>query len=244
MIRSIWKGRASQLLLAVLAVATLGFAPTAFADGTPAGMFLANAGSNPFDGIYMGPYNADINGVSTPVICDDFVDDSYIHESWTANVSTFADLSGTDFAGRVNATSGYNQVAALTMALLDPKNAGQVDQVQFAIWSVFSGTAVQNYLQGTLSASNFTNFYTNGVVNWLSWASGQTLSADQLAQFTIYTPNTDYAITCSGQSCANTPPQEFITMTPTPESGTAGLFGVGLLALVFFMRRRIATTAK
>lgn len=244
MIRSIRNVRASQLLLAILAVAILGCAPSAFGDGTPASMFLANAGSNPFDGIYMGPYNADINGVSTPVICDDFVDDSYIHESWTANVTTLSDLSGTDFGGRVNATSGYNQVAALTMALLDPKNGGQVDQIQFAIWSVFSGTAVQNYLQGTLSAANFTNFYTNGVVNWLSWAAGQTLTADQLAQFTIYTPNTDYAITCSGRACANTPPQEFITMTPTPESGTAALFGIGLLLLGFFMRRRVAAAER
>ena len=37
--------------------------------------------------VYVDPYTATINGVqSVPVICDDFTDDTYSWESWTANV--------------------------------------------------------------------------------------------------------------------------------------------------------------
>ncbi|HWG59823.1 MAG TPA: PEP-CTERM sorting domain-containing protein [Candidatus Acidoferrales bacterium] len=243
MTRSIGTG-ISHWVFTAIALLILGCAPSAFADGATASMTLTSAGSNPFDGIYMGPYTASINGASTPVICDDFSDDSFINESWTANTTGLSDLTGTKFVSQVNSTQGYGEVAALTLALLNPANASQADQIQYAIWAVFGGPAVQTYLQGTLSAANYTNFYTNGVLNWLSWGAGQTLTADQLAAFTIYTPNTDYAITCSGHACQNTPPQEFIALTPTPESGTAALFGIGLLALGFFMRRRNALATK
>lgn len=235
----IWNGNYRQWLFAIVALFILGFAPSAFADGT-ASMTLTSAGSNVFDGIYMGPYTATINGAYTPVICDDFNDDSYLNESWTSNVSTFSNLANTKFVGQPLSTQGYDEVAALAMALLNPANSGQADQIQYALWAVFSGPSVQSYLQGTLSATNYANFYTDGVLNWLSWAGSQSLTSDQLAQFTIYTPNTSYPITCSGHSCANTPPQEFIVMTPTPESSTAALFGIGLLCLAFFLRRRMA----
>lgn len=237
MTRSIGKMRIILSLLGVAALAVLSFAPSALADGT-ASMTLTSAGSNPFANIYMGPYTATVNGVSTPVICDDFTDDSYLGESWTANVSGYPNPTGM-FSAKPLAGQGYDEVAALTLALVNPANSSQVDQIQYALWAVFNKSSVQTYLQDNLSNSSYNTFYTNGVLDWLSWAGTQTLSADQLAGLEILTPNTQYPITCSGHSCANTPPQEFIAITPTPESGTASLFGIGLLALAFFMRRRI-----
>ena len=77
-----------RLLLA--SAATLLFlAPSALADGT-ATMTLTGAGINSLDGVLIGPYTATINGVSTPVICDDYGDESYIPEAWTAYVSALS----------------------------------------------------------------------------------------------------------------------------------------------------------
>lgn len=53
------------------------FATTVSVDLTSPGSSLA--GTNVLNGVYVGAYTATINGVSTPVICDDFSDDSYIH---------------------------------------------------------------------------------------------------------------------------------------------------------------------
>ncbi len=70
-------------------------APAAFADcpQTPAPassacMNLLNAGyTGGFAGVYVGPYTASINGgTPTAVICDDYLDESYVPEYWTADI--------------------------------------------------------------------------------------------------------------------------------------------------------------
>ena len=56
------------------------------ASAAPVNMTLTGAGSNVLAGVYIGPYTALINGQSFNVICDDFLAETYLNESWTANV--------------------------------------------------------------------------------------------------------------------------------------------------------------
>ncbi len=66
-----------------------------------ANMKLTNPGNNVLAGIYVGPYYATIDGVpNVPIICDDFTDETYVGESWTANVTTVASNSPTWISGR------------------------------------------------------------------------------------------------------------------------------------------------
>ena len=74
-----------------LSAVALLFAPAMFA--ATVSMTLTSAGGNISNGVYVNPYTASINGVSTTVICDDYVDDSYVGESWTADVHTLSDLN-------------------------------------------------------------------------------------------------------------------------------------------------------
>src|ERR1700691_2444139 len=100
-----------RIFLLFLALSLLCIAPSAFAD--TASMDLTGAGSNVMDGVYIGPYTATINGVSTPVICDDFADESYIGEAWTANISTFADsLANVKFTAAPE-TANYEEASYL-----------------------------------------------------------------------------------------------------------------------------------
>ncbi len=87
-------------------------APTAFADcplnaptTSTACMDLVGAGSNIMANVYVGPYSPLINGgtTPTPIICDDFFDDSYFNETWTADVSSG---SGPYSTTRMAANSG------------------------------------------------------------------------------------------------------------------------------------------
>lgn len=218
-----------QKFLLVAAAAVLCLAPAAFAD--TASMTLTGAGSNVLDGVYIGPYTATIDGVSTPVICDDFAAESYIPESWTANVSTFSSLSNVKFtSGTV--TQNYEEAAYLALELLAaPKNSLQAGEIQFALWGLFDPSALT-----VLSAYNAA--YGAAAQAYLTDAQNNysTLTAAQLAQITIYTPNTNYAITCGSGPCRTTPPQEFIVVR-TPEPTTLLLLGLGLGSL-FFLKRR------
>lgn len=228
MTKKIWK------FLLVAVAGTWFLASSAAAD--TASMTLTGVGSNGAqDGIYIGPYVATINGVSTPVICDDFADDSYINESWTANVTTPSNLAGTKWGGLSNASTLYDEAAWLTLQLLGTSNKSTAAAIQYAIWDLFDPTDVKSWL------STDPTFYST-VLSWVATAgSAQPLSAAQLADFLIYTPNTSYPITCNGGTCANTPPQEFIVYTPEPS--TLLLLGVGLGALCFLKRRERGLSA-
>ncbi len=56
---------------------------------------LTNVGSGAnLAGVYTSPYTGSISGVGTglSVICDDFANDSYVPEEWTANVTSLSSL--------------------------------------------------------------------------------------------------------------------------------------------------------
>ena len=211
--------------LAILVGAVLFLAPTALADST-ASMLLTGAGNNgSLDGVDVGPYTATINGVSTSVICDDYDDESYIGETWTANVTTLSSLGGTKWVDLGNSTNLYEEAAWLSIELLSA-GPGQAGDIQFAIWTLFEPNALNG-----LSAADQTNVWC-----WIDSAEAQTFSPGEFANVLIYTANITDPIRCDGNYCANTPPQEFIVTTPEPSAFILML--IGLLAVAVAVRRK------
>jgi hypothetical protein len=211
--------RSGRNLWLVLGAVLLCFAPCALGQGQ-VNITLTSAGNNVMDGVYVGPYNATVNGTPTQIICDDFVDDSYVGESWTANVTTLSNLNGTKWGGMANATQLYNEAAWLATQMLSPAysgNATQVGYLAYALWAVFQPSAVENWLGANSAAWQ-------AVQAWLNSAGAQHFTAGEFANFFLYTPDLNDPITCNGAKCLTAPPQEFFGFLSTPDGGSTLLY--------------------
>jgi hypothetical protein len=210
----------------VAALALLCFAPCAFAGSGE--LTLTGAGNNVVDGVYVGPYYATVNGVAnTPVICDDFADESYVGSSWSFTQNSFSTL-GSALWG--NQAANYEAGAWLTLQMLslnsNPSNATQVGYLSFAIWSLFDKSAL-NGLNATQLA---------GVNAWLSEVP-KNLTLAEFSDFAILTPQN-----CTPGSCAG---QEFFMLVP--EGGSTAMYlllaGLACFGAMLFRRRREAVSA-
>jgi len=205
----------------VVALALMCFAPCAFADNS---LTMTGAGNNVMEGVYVGPYYATVNGAAnTPVICDDFADQTYIGSSWNFTPNNFSTL-GSALWG--NQTSNYDAAAWLTLEMLslnsNPNNAAKVGYISYAIWSLFDPSAL-----GRLNSTEL-----QGVQSALSQVPSN-LTPGQFANFLILTPQGCTAPgTCAGQ--------EFFMLVP--EGGSAAVYlllaGLSCFAAMLFRRRR------
>ena len=226
-------------LCAVAAAFILCLAPCALAD-TTATLTLTSAGNNVMDGVYVGPYYANITsgGVTQynqQVICDDFKDDSYVGHTWTATVNTFADLSHTLWGAQILSQPGgtmaqvtqlYNEAAWLAVTMMSLPSSQQ-GLYSFAIWAIFSPDAVKN----VVTANEWT-----AISGLISTAKSQKFSPGQFANFLIYTPLNKPGVSCVVGSC---PAQEFFVIQ-TPEGGAALLYLLFAgLACMVAMRFRV-----
>lgn len=204
--------------------------------GDTVNITLTSAGSNVLAGVYVNPYTATVDGVSTTVICDDFSADTYVGESWTADVHTFDDLSNTKYGKMYGAaaTDLYNQAAWLSLQLLATPNNTVRRAISYAIWGTMDSNAL-TYLSSKAPS------YVAATTSWMNQAKLQTFAAGQFSNFLIYTPNLNYPVTCNGGPCPTIPPQELLAIRASESSAVLllvfNLMAVATIAFVF--RRRL-----
>ncbi|MGD1102095.1 MAG: hypothetical protein ABSA59_08505 [Terriglobia bacterium] len=220
------------------AVALLCFASSALADTV--NVTYTGPGGNNLGGVYVYPYNLSINGApSTPAICDDFVDDIYGGESWTAKLNTFSAVTSDSTLWGDN-PSGYEEATWLAAQLFHqtvpcPTGGNCQADINYAIWAIFYPAALGNL------NSDPTN-YANAV-----WWEGQAVANGQtggLHGFEILTPDPNDGpgkggpqefLYSSPPVTPLTPPLTPLDPTSTPEAPTSVLLGAGVLALLALM---------
>jgi len=237
------------MFAAVLVSASASFAQQTSVVLTGTGNNTVEWGSSA--GVYVDPYTATVGGVAnTTVICDDWSNNSYVGESWTANETNLtAVTSGSPmFGNNSSAQTLYNELAWLGSNLLanysaSPTASQTAAQIadSFAIWQLTYGA---NGTYKDPMAPTTTNFPINqtAVTNQINAAVTAVNGGYTGAGWEILTPNTSDAITCTGSGCPSGAlgvPQEFLVYTP--QSSTIVMLGadlLGVLALAFFFRRR------
>jgi hypothetical protein len=234
-------------------IAIVCFAISAFAQTS---VTLTGPTSGPvYDGIYMSPYYATVGGVAnTPVICDDFGDESYFNSTWNATVTSFSSITSSNTSwGLAGAnTSLYGAVGYLTNLILSatPGSTAQIIDT-FALWAVFDPTGVEKYLasnpitSGPLTTAVLCSdiFGTSGCTSATAVHGGLLYTAENggyttsgFLNLTVLSPDIGgTAKVCNAeQGCSA---QEFI-MVSVPEGGStiayllvAGLCSVGAMLL-------------
>jgi hypothetical protein len=196
-------------------------------------MTFTSWGDNMMGRWYVNPYAADINGVLTQVICDDYNDDSYLNETWTANVYSITDTSNTRNTQKWGLSAAqqlqdYTEAAWLATQLVSATDPVVQGELSYALWSVFDSSAMPEL-------TSYSAAYGEAAEDYLAQAqslyqSGQ-INLQQFSNVTIYSPNMSYPITCSGGPCSTAPPQEFLVVRML-EAPTAILLIANLLAML------------
>jgi len=238
-----------------IAIAVLCVASSAGAQNVT----LTSAGNNIYDNIYVSPYYATVNGTpNTPIVCDDFADNSYLNTSWSGKIAAFSSLatpgglSATAWGSVANALQLYEEAAWLTEGVLK-QAAGTQGQINysFAVWAVFDPSGVASYLDNSGHPSTADIALCNAIFGaggcasstvsggLLGQAQGNTYTLSEFSNVSIITPVVNGA-TCTAGGC---PEQEFLEV---PEGGAAFayLFLAGLCccgAMLLRSRQKIAT---
>jgi len=236
------KGKPIGILIALLSFLGVLIALPTVASAEVVTMHLTQPpGGNTLYNIYLSPYAATIDGAtqSVPVICDDFTDDTYIDEKWSATVyDGGADLSGTRMAQKnplwssEELNQAYDAAAYLAVQLLQSGvNGPDQGYLSFAIWDIFADGAVHDFFGNT-------QYYSD--VNGIARSALTNATPGERSILTIYSPNVGQAPTCGTGACPTAPPQEFLVVR-TPEASIPAYLGInllGLLAVLLLVRRR------
>jgi len=216
-------------------IAALCFVPSAIAQNVS----LTSAGGNVYDGVYVSPYYATVNGVAnTPVVCDDFGDESYLPSSWNASITPFSSISGTNTSwDKENSAniSLYGAVGYLTGQVLGAPVGSQTQIIDtFALWAVFDPKGVEGYLAANPINSGLTTADlcdeifggTSGCTtsvaslgSLLYTAENSGLTASAFSNLEVLSPYVTGTNTICTAEKGNCPAQEFIVVTP--EGGAA-----------------------
>lgn len=218
---------------------------------------------NTYDNIYVSPYYATVGGVTnTAVVCDDFGDNTWMGDQWTASVTPFSGISSTNtswsLAGKTLAQ--YNEVAWFTLALINMPASVQpantlTQQVidSFALWAVFDPSGVASYLNSNYLSTNAT-LCTDifGAVGCAWTAADGTPNGSAYANVTgvppggynleVISPDLGGSVCKAGTDAC--PAQEFIAMVPEGGPAMAYLLLASLCcfgAMFLRSRRQIST---
>jgi len=233
--------KSAYAVAAILALFLLTTGPLAASTTADFDLNGVGSGAN-LAGVYTSPYSGSINyGSTVPVICDDFSDESYVPEDWTAYVTSLssitsgtADTSVLKWQGSydgLNQAQAYEAAALLSVDILTNTGTAQEDY-SFALWALFDpygngttdlGAFGQLAYYGDTSDLSNAGIYLNNAV---AAAKAGTVDLSNY-DVTIYSYDTGAHGAC-GTSCS--PPQEFITVS-TAEPPAPALLGVDLLGL-------------
>jgi hypothetical protein len=195
-----------------------------------------------YDGIYMSPYYATVGGVTnTPIVCDDFGDDSNSGSTWNATVTSFSNITSTNTSWGSTAASNtklYGAAGYLFGQILSASTPYDKVVDTFELWALFDPGAVKNYLASTsvgagspISTSALSNLIFGTASNpggLLASLLQQNFSASAYSNLIILSPDNGNGTICAaGQG--NCAAQEFITFS-VPEGGA----GVTYLLLAGF----------
>ena len=236
------------LIVGLVALGTLWAAPSFASDFT-----LTGVQGGVMGGVYTSPYTATIGfqqGVL--VICDDFVTESYIGDTFTATGTSVASLSGEsaastdvkfDHTDKSQQQTDYATAAFLAEEIIGqgvtntPANDYSLGVLSYAMWGVFDPSLLTSASgQGTGSCSLAYGCLTAGQLADAQLAlANAVLNAGSVGQYTnvsIYTPSPN-----QNRS------QEFLVVK-TPEPSTLLMLGLGFAGLLFFgtRRRRVASS--
>jgi hypothetical protein len=207
---------------------------------------------NTLGDVYVDPYTATVNGVSTAVICDDWSDNTYTDETWTANVTNEAEVSTANPAPKFGDNQAlYNEVTWLADQMLPAtsQNATEDTELSIAIWDLTYGANGTNeetpaplaYLETYGTSSEYGQAITDICEAEGTAAGGGLCAGTNYAgeagyisanDWEILTP-TSAAPTCSGAACPTAPPQEFLVEVAAEPSSLA-LLAVELLLMAGF----------
>lgn len=179
-----------------------------------------------YGGVIVGPVTGNINGgAPLGLVCDDYVDTTYIGSSFSVNVSTIPSLQyamyntnrpGTPSAGQLAA---YKRAALLVWQMSQPgnQNNNEMGGLNYALWHNFNPAVP---LLGTAPS-------------WLSWAQNQNLDNWSYDGVRVYTPD-------------RTRDQEFMSgaATAVPEPASLMMLGTGLIFVGTFGARRLRRRAE
>jgi hypothetical protein len=197
--------------LIVAAGVLMFMAPRAFADNV-----VDFNGSYAFgnNGVGIPPYGGTLNGQAEEFYCVDFSHDISSGDSWDVAITPItnsANYSGTYLFTGSNATTEtiYEEFAWLITQEQASSNQNAIAADQWAIWSLSGGS---DPYSGSESAAT------------LLAAASAAVSGGYTAQgWEILTPDN------------GTHGQEFLVQTPEP--GSLALLGIGLCAMLFFVKR-------
>jgi hypothetical protein len=236
-----WAARSFYLALCILLLGTV----SAFGAVS---MTLVNANANyAMGGVYTSPYGLSVNGgATTLMICDDFLTNVYVGQTWQAQVTSLADVqAGTNPSGTPkfgNNVANYATAAVLAAQLMGLGNfaSAAAGEISYAIWGVFDPTLLTN--NPATGEGHLTSVQLAAAQQYLADAravvdaatQNGTVNLSAIPYLTIYTPDPLRAS------------QEFLLVSMPEPAFIAILFveSLGMLGFVMFLRRRRMARAR
>ncbi len=192
--------------------------------GAPAGadtlVTLVGVGGAYQGGVYVVPYFLKVNNHNLSVMCDDYLHEVHIGESWHANIVPFSAVSSGRFWNPSDpATSLHDYEMAFWLFSQWQSHPSQAGNINFAVWAIFDPAVI-----GHSGWTTGPNAQLNSASAWLYAAEHFTGPFDY-SSFYLVVPT----------DLSSAGPQEYIGRTPEPAA--LALVGTGFLALGLLRRR-------